>query len=276
MPLNLMCITNNERIAQIYEMSGVDWIFIDLEVNGKKERQGHVSSVISNHQIDDIKKIKRVLMKAKLLVRVNPIFEGSKEEINTVIQYGADIIMLPYFKTADEVETFINYVCGRVSTCLLLETAEAVENIDSILSIDGIDFIHIGLNDLHLSYRMNFMFEPLADGTVENLCAKIKEKKIPYGFGGIAQLGQGILPAELIIAEHYRLHSSMVILSRTFCNAENNDNLNEVEKTFLSGIKNIRNFEKKLNNKPKDFFLQNKKSLVQKVSDIVHSKQVNV
>ena len=43
-------------------------------------------------------------------------------------------------------------------TCLLLETPEAVEIIDDILDIDGIDEIHIGLNDLHLGYKMKFMF----------------------------------------------------------------------------------------------------------------------
>jgi len=34
-----------------------------------------------------------VLKKSKLLVRVNPIFEGSKDEIDSVIEYGADIVM---------------------------------------------------------------------------------------------------------------------------------------------------------------------------------------
>jgi len=97
-----------------------------------------------------------------------------------------------------------------------VETPEAVRNIDSILGESGIDYIHIGLNDLHLGYRMKFMFEPLVDGTVEMLCKKIKQKSIPYGFGGIARLGTGLLPAENILAEHYRLGSSMVILSEAF------------------------------------------------------------
>ena len=67
----------------------------------------------------------------------------------------------------------------------MVETPEAVENIDNILALTGIDYIHIGLNDLHLGYGMSFMFELLADGTVDMLC-KISEKGIPYGFGGVA------------------------------------------------------------------------------------------
>lgn len=39
---------------------------------------------------------------------------------------------------------------------------------------------------------------------------------MPFGFGGIARIGDGLLPAEKILAEHVRLGSSSVILSRTF------------------------------------------------------------
>ena len=63
----------------------------------------------------------------------------------------------------------------------------------------GFDEIHIGLNDLHLSYGMSFMFEPLANGTVEELCKKFKAAGVPYGFGGIAKLGDGMLPADTAI-----------------------------------------------------------------------------
>ena len=58
MALKLMYITNNIDIAKIAEKSGVDWIFIDLEINGKEERQGHLDTVISRHSIEDVKKIK--------------------------------------------------------------------------------------------------------------------------------------------------------------------------------------------------------------------------
>lgn len=145
MPLKLMYITNDAEIAKIAENAGVDWIFVDLEINGKEERQGHLDTVISKHEISDVKKIKSVLKKSKLLVRVNPIFEGSKDEIDSVIEYGADIVMLPFFKTKEEVNKFIGHVNGRAKAMLLVETPEAVRNIDSILGESGIDYIHIDL-----------------------------------------------------------------------------------------------------------------------------------
>ncbi len=272
MALKLMYITNNTDIAKIAENSGVDWIFIDLEINGKEERQGHLDTVISRHHIDDVKKIKEVLNTSKLLVRVNPIFEGSKAEIDRVIDDGADIVMLPFFKSREEVSEFSDYVGGRVKTMLLLETPEAAESIDDILSVDGIDYIHIGLNDLHLGYGMKFMFELLADGTVEKLCNKIKDRGIPYGFGGIAQLGHGELPAEYVIAEHHRLGSLMAILSRSFCNVNKIKGIEEAQEVFNRGVFEIREYEGKLKDKSKEFFEENKATVRSIINLIKNSR----
>lgn len=274
MALKLMYITNNVNIAKIAENSGVDWIFIDLEIIGKEERQGHLDTVISCHNIRDVKKIKKVLTKSELLVRVNPIYENSKKEINRVIDDGANIVMLPYFMDKKEVEIFVNHVNDRAKVCLLLETPRAVENIDSILSIQGIDYVHIGLNDLHLGYKMKFMFELLANGTVEMLCKRVKEKDIPYGFGGIARLKQGTLPAENILTEHYRLGSSMAILSRSFCNANKIKNINDIETMFKAGVNEIRNYENWLKNVPVDYFQFNKNFVSNRVNEIVNGPKL--
>ena len=102
--MNLLYISNDINEVKKIDRIGIDFIFIDLEINGKKERQGHLDTFISNHNLEDVKKIKEVLKNAKLLVRVNPIGIGSEEEINKVIEYGADVIMLPMFKTKEEVE----------------------------------------------------------------------------------------------------------------------------------------------------------------------------
>lgn len=273
MALKLMYITNDEKIAAIAESNGVEWVFVDLEIKGKQERQGHLDTVISVHSHEDVKKIKSRLNHAGLLVRINPIDDDSETEINRVISDGADIVMLPFFKTADEVRRFLDCVAGRAETCLLLETPEAVEIIDSLLELDGIDYIHIGLNDLHLGYGMDFLFEPLADGTVEMLCEKIRAKGIPYGFGGIAAIGRGELPAEKIMAEHYRLGSSMVILSRSFCNLNVLEDFGAAGKIFSEGIKEIRNYETQLKTKDRKFFEDNRKEVVNLVSEIKKRKK---
>jgi 2,4-dihydroxyhept-2-ene-1,7-dioic acid aldolase len=268
MSLKLMYITNQPDIAQIAQKAGVDRIWIDLEKLGKEERQGHLNSVKSQHNIEDIAVIKPLMNYSKLLVRLNPINPNTKSEINSVVENGADIIMLPMFKTKEEVQFFVDCIGGRTRTLLLLETREAEQKIDEILSIDGIDEIHIGLNDLHLAYKMKFMFELVADGTVERLCEKFKVKGIPYGFGGIARLGKGDLPAEYVIAEHYRLGSSMAILSRSFFNTEAIQDTIKAAELFKTGIDEIRAYEARIANEDINFFEQNRVLVREKVMKI--------
>lgn len=272
MPLTLMYITNNTEVGKIAEEAGVDRIFIDLETLGKEERQPNMDTVKSTHQIEDVGKMKNSLQKAELLVRVNKMNPNSPKEIEKVIDQGADIVMLPYFKTLEEIKTFLQIAAGRVKTNLLVETPEAVEKLDDILAVPGIDEIHIGLNDLHLGYHRKFMFELLADGTVEEICVKIKRKGIKYGFGGIASIGKGLLPAEHIIKEHYRLGSELVILSRSFCNASLIYDLDEIREVFTNGVRELRMYEQEVQ-KAWEYFGENQKEIVRIVKEIIGDKE---
>ena len=273
MALKLMYITNNVQVAQIAESSGVDRIFVDMEYIGKSDRQGGMNTVQNHHTIEDVRNIKEGISKAKVMCRVNPIhpateaYCSSEEEINGAIEAGADILMLPFFKTAEEVRRFVGYVDGRAKTLLLVETPEAVEVMDDILDVPGVDEVLIGLNDLSLGYGMKFMFEPLANGTVDKLCKKFRDKKIPYGFGGIAAPGLGDLPSEYIIREHYRLGSTCVILSRSFCNTQQIQDLDEIRSTFRKGMNAVRTLEQEcvLHQDDEEYFSENQKEVVRRV-----------
>lgn len=273
MALKLMYITDRPEIAQIAESAGVDRIFVDMEFIGKAERQGGMDTVQSHHTIEDIKRVANAIENAELLVRINPIhseldtYMSSEEEIDKAIENGAQILMLPYFKSVNEVETFLEIVNGRVKTMPLVETPEAVECVDEILKLN-IDEIFIGLNDLSLGYGMKFMFELLADGSVEDLCYKFKKRGIPYGFGGIASLGKGLLPAEKIITEHYRLGSTCAILSRSFCNVNRIEHMGVISSTFVNGMREIREYEKKVA-VYSDFFTSNTEDVKKCVADIL-------
>lgn len=271
MSMKLMYITNRLDVALIAEKYGVDRIWIDLETLGKEDRQKGMNTVKSQHTIEDIKKIKPILTKSEMLVRVNPWNENSEKEINDVISAGADLIMLPMWKSVAEVINFLSVVDGRCKTTLLLETKEAVECFAEVLENGGMDEIHIGLNDLHLSYGMNFMFELLADGTVERLAGMIREKGIPFGFGGIAKLGDGLLPAEKVIMEHYRLGSTRAILSRTFCDNVTIESIEEIENVFKENMKLLRVFEKSVEEKSTDELEMNRIDVVKAVAEIVES-----
>ena len=282
MALQLMFVTNRVDVAEAAQSAGVDRIFVDMEYIGKSDRQGGMDTVQNMHTLEDVRALRKVLTTSILHVRCNPVhdatdsYPSTEKEINSIIDAGADVIMLPFFQNAQQVQRFINAVDGRVKTNLLVETPEAAENIDEILEIEGIDEIHIGLNDLHLGYGMTFMFELVADGTVQKLCEKISKKNISYGFGGVARVGTGTLPAECILGEHYRLGSERVILSRAFCDVAKETDFEAVKEKFNTGVRDIREFEKELlNTWNEDTYKANQqktKECVAKIVEIIKNK----
>lgn len=271
MPLNLIYITNNPAVALIAEKNGVDRIMVDLEVLGKEERQKNRNTVISRHRIADILPLSHILTRSELLVRINPWNRDSAAEIEEIISSGAERIMLPMWKTFEEVDFFLNTVKARVHTCLLLETKEAVEIADEVLEHPLLDEIHIGLNDLHLSYGLTFMFELLTNGVVESVCGKCKKKGIPCGVGGIAGIGRGLLPAEQIIMEHYRLGVTGAILSRSFCNTGEIEDIAEIEKVFSENMLVLRSYEASLEHKTEDDYIRNSLAVKRRVAEIAET-----
>ena len=157
---------------------------------------------------------------------------------------------------------------NEAKTMLLFESAKSVENIDGILSLDGIDEVYIGLNDLSLDYGRKFLFAILADGTVEKITKKFKEKNLPFGFGGMATLDGGALPGSKVLPEHFALGSQCVILSRAFCNTNVVTDLHEIENIFKNGVSKIREYSEFCSKQNKDFFAENHKELQQIVENI--------
>ena len=211
-----MLITNNPELANYAENCGVGRIFIDLEINGKQERQGHLNTLISQHSMGDIPLVKDSIDQVELLVRLNPLHGNTQREVDQAIELGADLLMLPMFQTAQELNIFSDMVNGRVGIVPLVETRSAILDMHNIVKVPGLSEIYIGLNDLHLDLGLNFMFEPLASGMIDKAIKIIKQSNLSFGFGGVARVGEGFIPGELVLAEHARLGSSSVILSRTF------------------------------------------------------------
>ncbi len=275
MPLNLFYITNRPAVARIAQQAGVGRIFLDMECVGKEDRQAGMDTVKSHHTVADVAAIKKELTSSKLLVRINPIHTSgsdcgnSREEIERVLDAGADVLMLPMYRTVAEAEEFLRLVDGRVTTVLLAETPQACDIMDEIVNIAEVDEIHIGLNDLHLAYHKKFMFELLADGTVDAVCDTIKASGKPFGFGGIARIGYGMLPAEYVIGEHYRIGSTRAILSRSFCNADKLRDIDAVERLFTQEVARIRETERVIAAYSEDEFCRNRERVNEKIKQIV-------
>lgn len=218
-PLHLMLMTKDPELARLAIDAGVDRIFVDLEIRGKAERQAGRNTIISGHTVSDVHDVRRAIGAADLMARVDPPHRGTAQDVEAVIQAGANIVMLPMFSDSAEVGAFVDAVDGRARTCLLLETAAAFTRLDQILAVQGVDEIHVGLNDLHLSLGLRFMFEVLAGGLVDHVRWKIDQANLPlrFGFGGGARISaQHPIPPAAVLGEHVRLRSEMIILSRTF------------------------------------------------------------
>ena len=168
--LKLMYITNDPTVAKIAADAGVDRIFIDMEVLGKAERQGGMDTVQSHHTPEDIAKVRAAIGdQAEIMARVNPMNSNSQTEIDDAIANGADVIMLPMWRTVDDLRQLVRMVNGRAKVMPLLETDTAADNLPEAVKVSGIDQMHIGLNDLHLCYHQKFMFQLLTDGTVDQI-----------------------------------------------------------------------------------------------------------
>lgn len=225
LPFELMLITNRPEVAAHAVGSGVDLVFVDLEIKGKQQRQAGRSTVISGHSYDDVARIRAVVPAGRLLVRVNPWDEDSPREVEEVLARGADRIMLPMFRGPAELQALVGAVRGRCQIVGLLETAEAAACVGDIAAVEGLSRIHIGLNDLHLALRKRFMFELLLDGTVQEVAAALRARSMPLGIGGLARVGEGLVPADSLIAEHVALGSTSAILSRTFHRGDTDDSV---------------------------------------------------
>ena len=100
------------------------------------------------------------------------------------------------------------------------------------------------------------------------LCKKFKAAGVPYGFGGIARLGDGVLPAEKIIMEHYRLGSTRAILSRSFCDCSKIESIEEIESVFRENMEKLREYEIAMADTTQEEFIRNKVELVKAVNEI--------
>lgn len=218
--LDFLQITNDPDFARRCDALAGMRLFVDLEKNGKAERQKGHDTFISSHHLDDVGRIKAVLERSKLMVRVNPYQSGNagaiKAEVDAVLTEGADLLMLPMFTDASQVRAFSEIVAGRAPIVLLLETAGALGSMQEWLDTPGIYEVFVGLNDLHLSLGNHFMFEPLLQGHVDRVASAARSRGLRFGFGGIARANEGSLPGRDVLGEHLRLGSQAVILSRTF------------------------------------------------------------
>lgn len=215
--MQFMMISNQPEVSRYVCERGVGRIFVDMEVLGKHERQANANTPIYSHRFEDITAIKKAIGDmGEVMVRINPVHAGTQDEVERAIGAGTDVIMLPFSKSPSEVEAFLGFVRGRVTTNILFESGPAIARARMILDVPGIDEVHYGLNDIRIALGADFLFESVAGGLLDWLCGEARTRGLSYGVGGIGRVGKELLPAEQVMREYVRLGSERVILSRVF------------------------------------------------------------
>jgi 2-keto-3-deoxy-L-rhamnonate aldolase RhmA len=194
--LGLWVTLESASISEIATCLQLDWIVVDAE-------HGHL----------DLKEIVEHLRATRntnttALVRVQEIEQG---QIKRVLDIGADGVLIPQVKTAAEVEQAVQFAMypprgirgigaerstrwgmsmrqaaqtanDRTLVIPLIETREALENIDAILAVPGIAAIFFGPADLSAS--LGYPGEWEGEGVAEKILAvrqKAADRNIPCG-----------------------------------------------------------------------------------------------
>lgn len=269
--LQYMYITNDTELAKVIVQKGVKRIFIDWEVNGKQERQGHLDTVMSKHSHEDAVQMRKAVPKAELMIRLNPFYEGTAKEVEQAVDAGADLVMLPMFSTLEEVRALSDMVDGRVGIVPLFETPAALKIVKDVAQLPSIHEIYVGLNDLHLALGLDFMFEPLVLGMLDDVALCAKEAGLRFGFGGIARADEGDVSGAMVLGEHLRLGSSSAILSRTFYRVK--EDKEDVGFVFHREIEKLRRVEALLSNRSEQELQRDFEIFTQAVLNVVNAKR---
>jgi len=267
--MKFMMIVDDPDIACYASENGVDRLFVDLEYMGKDVRQKDMASWKSKQTLEDVTKIREAAPEGHVLVRINPLHDGTKAELDEAIARGADSIMLPMFRSTDELARFFDLLGDRAEALPLVETNDALQAIPVMVAKLPLTGLHIGLNDLHLDLGLDFMFQPIANGLLDAPCAALRAHGIPFGLGGVARAREGIVSPDYLLGEHVRLGSSAAILSRTFHRQV--QNLNEMKKNmdFPAEVAKLRAIYAEFQKQDVNELELNRKETCSRINDVV-------
>lgn len=186
----------NSSVAEIMGMAGYDWVAVDLE-------HGTIGSTI-------LPDLFRALELGNTLPMAR-IAEGTPKDCKQALEAGAGGIIVPMIETAAQLsdviaacawpptgrrgvgfsranlfgKNFDDYRAGEARGPLvvaMIEHIKAVENIDEILSVKGLDAVFIGPYDLSASMNLIGQFDhPDLKAAIDHVCARAKAAKVPHG-----------------------------------------------------------------------------------------------
>ncbi|NEK56940.1 aldolase [Geodermatophilus sabuli] len=210
--VDLFLFTVDPRWGADVVAAGAAGIVVDWERRGKHRRQLGEGTQINADTPADLSRM-RAATGGRLLCRVNGYGPWTAGEVDDAVARGADELLLPMVRSAEEVDRTLDLVAGRCGLGILVETQDAVGR-TAELARRPLSRIYVGLNDLRIDRGSDQLFTPLVDGTVDAVRTVVAG---PFGVGGLTLPGGGFpVPGDLLAAELIRLGADFTFLRRSF------------------------------------------------------------
>ena len=208
----LLFATHPELVAEA-TAAGVDGVIVDWERRGKGRRQAGQNTQINSDTLADLRRV-RAATPARVLCRVNGYGPWTGREIDRAIDAGADEVLLPMVRSADQVDRTLDLVGGRCGLGILIETQAAVRAAAELAG-RPLSRVYVGLNDLRIDRGSTQLFEPLVDGTVEAVRAQVRAPR--FGVAGLTLPDRGApVPSRLLAAELTGVGADFTFVRRSF------------------------------------------------------------
>lgn len=195
--------------------AGAAGVVVDWERRGKVARQAGVDTQINADTADDLARV-RAAGTGWVLCRTNAWVPWTAKEIELAVELGADEVLLPMVRRPEEIDAALDVLADRCGLGILVETTDGVRRAGELLS-RPLSRVYVGLNDLMIDRGGVSIFEPLVDGTVEQVREVAAAAGVPFGVAGLTLPEAGHpVPCRLLIAELARMDTSFTFLRRSF------------------------------------------------------------
>jgi len=195
--------------------AGATGVVVDWERRGKRRRQAGSDTQINADTPADLAAV-RAATAGRVLCRVNGWDRWTGAEIDLALALGADEVLLPMVRRAEDVAAALDRVDGRAGLGILIETSDAVRKAEDLLALP-VARVYVGMNDLMIDRGHGPLFAALVDGTVDRLAALAAAAGVAFGVAGLTVPGGGNpVPCRLLAGELARVGATFTFLRRSF------------------------------------------------------------
>lgn len=210
--------TDSPALAAVAAAAGVERIGPDLERLGKAGRQPEPGNLISGHDEGSLAAVRAVIGGSRLFVRCNPPNVNLDVELARLLDAGVTTIMLPMVRTVAEAAHAARHIDGRAALVAMVEHADALAIVEDLASVDGVDELYIGSNDLSRSLGHATRFAAMNPRVIGRVASAAARRGRGFGFFGVGRLDAPALPVrpDDVFAAFVGYGATSALFARTF------------------------------------------------------------